>query len=368
MNGSLKVALLGAGGTIAPAIVRDLAESDEVESLLLMDIDEGRARATGEAHGLDKWSARAVDARSGLAAAIHGCDLLVNSAGYRINRDAMRACIDAGCHYIDLGGLYWETTKQLELSSEFERIGRLALLGMGSSPGKTNVMGVAAVRALGRKPRSVTVAAAGRDLSPPGGGLSVPYALRTMIDELTLEPVVVEDGRPREIEPLSAGGALDFGDPIGEADTIYTLHSEVLTFPQSFGCSESSFRLSLKRGLIDGLRELTSATPEQIEQAAKTVVPPSPNTVSAHVVEASDGERAVRVLARTGPIERWGIGGGVVSTGTPASAAVRLIARGKIDATGAMPPERCVDPDDLFGELETRNCRFETSEREAVGG
>ena len=66
--------------------------------------------------------------------------MLVNSASYRVNLDAMRACLEAGCHYIDLGGLYWLTGQQLELHDEFERAGLLALLGMGSSPGKTNVM------------------------------------------------------------------------------------------------------------------------------------------------------------------------------------------------------------------------------------
>jgi saccharopine dehydrogenase-like NADP-dependent oxidoreductase len=50
--------------------------------------------------------------------------------------------------------------------------------------------------------------------------------------------------------------------------------------------------------------------------------------------------------------------GSVNSTATPAAAAVRLMARGKIDAVGALPPERCVDPDDLFPELEQRGCVF----------
>ena len=43
----MRVAVLGAGGIIAPAIVRDLAESEEVDHLKLLDIDEARARATG---------------------------------------------------------------------------------------------------------------------------------------------------------------------------------------------------------------------------------------------------------------------------------------------------------------------------------
>ena len=58
-------------------------------------------------------------------------------------------------------------------------------------------------------------------------------------------------------------------------------------------------------------------------------------------------------------MEEWGLGGGIVSTAAPAAAAVRLLARGAIDARGALPPERCVEPDDLFPELERRNCTFD---------
>ena len=38
----MRVAVLGAGGTIAPAIVRDLAESEEVTAMRLLDIDLDR--------------------------------------------------------------------------------------------------------------------------------------------------------------------------------------------------------------------------------------------------------------------------------------------------------------------------------------
>ena len=57
--------------------------------------------------------------------------MLVNTASYRINLEAMRACLKAGCHYLDLGGLYWMTGRQLELGTEFERAGLLAVLGIG---------------------------------------------------------------------------------------------------------------------------------------------------------------------------------------------------------------------------------------------
>jgi lysine 6-dehydrogenase len=352
----LNVAVLGAGGTIAPAIVRDLAESEEVAALELLDRDHERPLAVAAAHGLGKARVRVADATDGLAGAIQGCDVLVNCASYRVNLAAMRAALAVGAHYLDLGGLYWMTGRQLELNNEFERAGRLALLGIGSSPGKTNVMAMRAARELDTVD-ALHVSAAGRDLDPPPGP-SFPYALQTLVDELTMQPVVLLDGEVLQLEPMSSGGEVDFGEPVGRGETIHTLHSELRTFPESFGCREASFRLSLAPGLLERLRELAEAPPEVFERAARQARPPSAKTISCHLVEASGGGRHVRVSAVTSPAEEWGLGGGVVSTGAPAAAAVRLLARGRIEAVGALAPERCIDPDDLFPELERRGARF----------
>lgn len=360
----MNVAVLGAGGIIAPAIVRDLAESEEVEGLLLLDLDGARAEAVAAEHGGGRARAAEVDARGGtLADALDDVDVLVNSASYRVNLDAMRACLAAGSHYVDLGGLYWMTGDQLELSDDFERAGLLGLLGMGSSPGKTNVMAVRAVRELGGTPRRVDVVAAGRDLDPPLGP-SFPYSPQTLVDELTMAPMAQRGGEPVALEPMQAGGTVELPDPIGRAETIYTLHSEVRTFPSSFGCLECSFRLSLAPAVLERVRALVGGDEDVVAEAARTAVPASAKTVSVHRVEAEgDDSRVVRVTAVTRPIEAWGIGGGIVSTATPAAAAVRLLARGRIAARGVLPPERCVDPDDLFPELEQRECRFDVEER-----
>lgn len=357
----LRVAVLGAGGIIAPAIVRDLAESGEVAELLLLDLDFARAREVTAAHGGGKSVAQRVDATADLAADLGAIDVLVNSASYRVNLSAMRACLDAGCHYVDLGGLYHVTAEQLELDAEFRRAGLLALLGMGSAPGKTNVMAAHACAQLGTRPATIDVFAAGRDLDPPAGP-SYPYSPRTLIDELTMAPIALRDGSPTPLSPMQEGGVYDFPDPIGRAETIYTLHSEVLTFGESFGCSECSFRLSLAPRVLERLRPLIAAGDDAIEAAARGAAAASAMTVSAHVVVASNAGGSATVTAVTRGVAEWGLGGGVVSTAAPAAAAVRLIARGAIDATGVMPPERCVRPDDLFAELERRNCTFETKE------
>lgn len=361
-DAQINVAVLGAAGTIAPAIVRDLAESDEVTRMALLDLDADKARAVAEEHGAGKASASGIDARDvrSLADAIAdaGAEVLLNTASYRINLEAMRACLIAGCHYLDLGGLYRMTLRQLELSGEFERAGRLAVLGIGSSPGKTNLMAAEAVRRLGTAPESIDVFAAGRDPGAPADGrLRPPYAIQTLIDELTLEPIVLRDGKPEQIAPLSDGGTVDYGEPIGEGETIYTLHSELATFGESFGCRQASFRLSLTPAVLERLKELAQAPPEEVAEAAREAASPSNETVSVHLVKAS-AANAEAVTARAITRSHFGLGGSVVSTATPAAACVRLFARGALTATGVHPPERCVEPGLMFAELEARGCTF----------
>jgi saccharopine dehydrogenase-like NADP-dependent oxidoreductase len=174
--------------------------------------------------------------------------------------------------------------------------------------------------------------------------------------------MVLRDGTAVALEPMQEGGLYEFPDPIGGAETIYTLHSEVRTFGDSFGCRQCSFRLALAPPVLERVRALMTASDEQIEAAARAAAPPSAKTISAHVIVAHADDRSLTVTAITRPMTDWGLGGGVVSTGAPAAAAMRLLARGRIEARGALPPERCVIPDDLFGELERRNCNFETRE------
>jgi saccharopine dehydrogenase (NAD+, L-lysine-forming) len=363
----MRVAILGAGGTIAPAIVRDLAESEEVTALRLLDLDLRRAEAVAIEHGLGKAEAYEADATANLADRLAGIDVLVNSAAYRVNVAAMEACLEAGCHYLDLGGLYHVTAKQLALSSKFEGRGLLALLGIGSAPGKTNLLAARAARELRTDPSSISVAAAGRDLDPPEG-LSFPYALRTLLDEITMPPMALINGEARELKPMQPGPEIDFGDPIGTAETVFTLHSEVLTFGDSFSAENVTFALSLSPNVLEALQGLVGASEERIAEVARSASPPSANTVSVHQVDVTGADSAIRARSVTRPNREWDLGGGVVSTASPAAAAVRLLARGSIRATGALPPERCLDPDEMFAELETRGVRIEVAELSEVAG
>ncbi|MDX6544632.1 MAG: hypothetical protein QOG02_406, partial [Gaiellales bacterium] len=164
-----RVAVVGAAGIIGPAIVATLAEHEAVEEIRCLDVNGAGARAVAEAQGGGRATSGELDItdRSAARAAIEGATVLLNTASYRINLAAMEVALDAGAHYLDLGGLYHVTRQQLELSSRFREAGLLAVLGMGSTPGKTNVMAAHAVERLGGRIDKVVVAAAGRDPNPP---------------------------------------------------------------------------------------------------------------------------------------------------------------------------------------------------------
>lgn len=343
------VAVLGAAGTIGPAIVRDLAECDEVDAILALDLRAERTEAVASRHGAGKARPAAVDANDprALRSAVAGARVLVNAASYRINLAAMDAALQAGCHYVDLGGLYHVTAQQLERDAAFRAADRLAVLGAGAGPGKTNVMAMLGARELAGV-EEVRCASAGLDEDPPSRA-SFPYALATLIDEVTVPPMVVRAGKPVAVDPLSDGGDIDFPPPIGRRPSIRTLHSEVLTLPASLGAREADFRLSLGPGVLDALLELRDRPPEQLEELRPA--PPSARTWSAqHVLVRGHNGRAV-VTSRTPPHDAWGLGGGVVSTGSVAAATARLFLRGALEARGALPPERCLPPDALVDEL-----------------
>ena len=310
----------------------------------LLDLDLRRAEAVAIEHGGGKAQARQADATSDLAEQLAGMDVLVNSAAYRINLAAMRACLDAGCHYMDLGGLYHVTAEQLELSGEVRAAWAAGAardrLGSGEDqparrPGRS------------RASRQPDVDLGSRRGAGPRSARRPQLPLRAQ--DTARRDHDAADGadrrQARELEPLQPGPTADFGEPIGEGETIFTLHSEVLTFGDSFGVPNVTFALSLSPKVLESLEKLRGASEERIAEVARSASPPSAKTVSIHIVEVTGDDTVVRARSVTPPNEAWGLGGGIVSTATPAAAAVRLLARGAIERRGALPAESCIDPE-----------------------
>ena len=180
---------------------------------------------------------------------------------------------------------------------------------------------------------------------------------------MTLPPMALIAGKPEEMAPLQEGPTLDFGEPIGEADTVYTLHSEVLTFGDSFRSPNVTFALSLPPAVLESLRSLADAGEDAIaEAAARARCPQSSQTVSVHLVVVEGPNGTVRSRERHRVPTRIGVS---AEASYPRPRRPRPpsgcwpVARSR--ARGALPPEACIDPDAMFAELETRGVRFDTT-------
>jgi saccharopine dehydrogenase-like NADP-dependent oxidoreductase len=321
------IAVVGATGTIGKRVTAFLEEWDA-------DVARRDFRLEGAEH---------VDARdpASLARALDGADVIVNAADYRLNLDVMRGALSAGAHYVDLGGLFHVTRQQLELDDDFGAAGLTAVLGMGSAPGKTNLLAAAAARRLGRDPVSLEIWAATRDPAAANHPFPAPYSVQTLRDELQMRPVVLRGGELEEVEPLSGGAERELPEPVGRVRVIYTLHSELATLPGSLPTlREASFRLCLSPGLLEKLIALDDGElPEPYTQ--------SPDSVAVHEVElrAEDARVVGRAITR---------GGSVKSTSEPAARAALEIAEGRLAAPGVRPPELAVaDPEGFLALLET---------------
>ena len=378
-----RVAVVGAAGIIGPAIVATLAEQEGVDEIRCLDLDERGARAVAERHGGGRATSGRLDIRDqgSAAAALAGTGLLLNTAAYRVNLEAMEAALAAGAHYLDLGGLFHVTRRQLELDARFREAGLLAVLGMGSTPGKTNVMAARAAELLGGAAERFVVAAAGRDPDPPTGPLVAPYAVETILDELSMPTPVVRGGELEFLEPLTDAGMVEFGEPVGTASTIYTIHSEQATFPESFGARDVSFQLSLNPAFLERIRLLTDlglASTDEVPVDGAKVVPrrvllallarlpktsPSRRAFGLHRIEAYGPAGTAVVECLTEPVERLAFGGGVLSTACPPGVVAGMICRGELaHLAGVLPSERAVPFAPLFERLE----RYGVSVRESL--
>lgn len=320
------IAVLGAAGTIGRNVAAFLEEWG-VEHIRRDARLEGGNR-------LDASDA------SSLRAAIEGAGVCVNCIDYRLNRDVMQACLDVGAHYVDLGGLFHMTRKQLELDGDFRATGSTALLGMGSAPGKTNLLARAAVERLGAEPASMHIWAVTRDPAAADHPFPAPYSVRTLLDELRMRPMVVADGVLRDVDPLSGEAEEEFPEPVGRARGIYTLHSELATLPLAYpSLREASFRLCLSPGLEQKLLALDGDEgPEPYVQ--------SPESVAVHLVEVANG-RTVRGMTVTR-------GGSARSTSEPAARAAVELDEGRLSAPGVHAPEAAIrDPEAFLGLLDT---------------
>ncbi|MFI5347994.1 MAG: saccharopine dehydrogenase family protein [Elusimicrobiota bacterium] len=386
----MRYVVLGGAGAMGRITVRDLVEtSDPDDRIVIADYDLGKARALAASLRDPRVSAVRVDVKDRPAAmkALRGAFVLINGVQYHLNLDVMELALALKCHYVDLGGLFHMTRRQLPLHGRFKAVGRTALIGMGAAPGITNVLARWAADRLDTVAEiHARIGTIDRTRYTHLPALPVAYSLKTILEEFSMRPAVFTRGRLSYVEPMSGDAPHRFAPPVGVCRPMYTIHSEVATLPSSFrdkGVREVSFKIAFDPSFVDrvrflrdlglasheavlvpapGGRGVVSVAPVDLANKVAMSQPPSrqvgplrQHEVVRAVVKGTRGGRRVTWVADCHAVgmPSWGVGVDI-DTGSPPAVAAQMLAAGEIVARGVLPPEKAVPPDSFFRRLKRR--------------
>lgn len=375
----MRIFVLGGAGKMGCISVQALANDDRVDEVIVGDINIEQASTVADILDNPKIRIQKVDLneKEGLAKLLEGADACLNATVYYTNLLVMEACIKAGVHYIDMGGLFHGTRKQLELHDRFAAEGISAVLGMGSAPGVPNIQARYAADRLDTI-ESIKIY---DGIKPPlPDDLRFTYSVPSIVDELTVEPMVFENGEFLAKPPLSDFEDYWFAPPLGLLPMHLSLHSEVATLPVTFkdkGIKECFFKINywgMAQKTVEKVQVLAEygfGSRDAVEVNGASVVPrdlmvsmlssyvPSVNELLAppktkppdwvkeivtEVVGTKDGKT---VTYRMGTLTCKG----ALPTGVAPAIAAIWLAEEHVDP-GVYPPEASIAPEPFFKELE----------------
>lgn len=272
----MRVLLVGAGG-VGTAITRIAARREFFEAMVVADRDLARAEAAVaavSAGGDTRFTAARADASDEAAVtallAAHRCDVLLNATDPRFVMPLFGAALAAGADYLDMAMSlsrphperpYEECgvklgDEQFERAAEWERAGRLALVGMGVEPGLSDVFARYAADELFDTIDELGVRD-GANLTVDGYDFAPSFSIWTTIEECLNPPVVYEEGRGWfTTAPFSEPEVFDFPEGIGPVSCVNVEHEEVLLMPRWVDARRVTFKYGLGEEFIGTLRTL----------------------------------------------------------------------------------------------------------------
>jgi saccharopine dehydrogenase-like NADP-dependent oxidoreductase len=300
----MRVLLVGVG-TVGEAIARMCAQRDWCEVMVLADYDVARASALQAVLGnADRFPVEQIDARDAAAvealARRHRVDLVMNAVDPRFVMPLFDGALAAGANYMDMAtslsrphpdepfrlpGLKLGD-EQFARSGEWERAGRLALVGMGMDPGLTDVFAAHAAKHLFDEVEEVHIRDGG-DLHIPGYAFAPVFSIWTTIEECLNPPVEWHGGRGEWVttEPFSAPESFPFPEGIGPVECVNVEHEEVLLVPRYLdGLRRVTFKYALGSDFIQKLQFLHDIGLDRVEPVRVRGVEVSPRDVVAAVV------------------------------------------------------------------------------------
>lgn len=374
----MRITVLGGAGKMGCIAVQHLVNDPRVEEVVIADLNVPQAEEVAAILASPKLTIRRTDLadHDGLSRALRGSQACLNATVYYTNLAVMAACAAARVSYVDLGGLFHTTRRQLELHDDFAAAGSAAVLGMGSAPGIPNVQ---AALGAGRLDTVESIRIYDGIKPPPPGAATFTYAVATILDELTLEPVIYRDGEFVTCQPMSEFEDYAFAAPLGVLPMHLSLHSEPATLPITYGhkgLRECFFKINywgMNPALVEKVRVLAEFglhSRQPLDVQGKQVAPrdllmalladktpPIADFLAPPANQPPDWTKEIVTEVRgtkDGQAMTWRVGTLTVKSSLPTGVAPAIaaiwLAEGRIPP-GVHPPEAVIDPEPFFAEL-----------------
>jgi len=295
----------------------------------------------------------------------------------------MDACLDAECHYTDLGVAGSDSVK-IKKGFHEKFIGKKisAVTMMGSAPGTTNIFAKYCAERLD-KVEKIELYGVLWKLGPESPVYVPSYDVLTLCAEYGQPSYQFIDGRLREVPPGSGEQTLVFPEPIGEVKCHYTGHPEPTTVSYVFknkGVREVTWRVNLgdeseiaKSLMACGFGDTEPLEIEGIKVVSREFLKiliarnmrknkekiTEPKEAYTIIRTAAEGEKGGRRLRYT--VDRFGPHGSSISQ----SISAQLLAKGKIEA-GVWFPEECIDVEEYLEEMKKKGFKFRVTIEEEV--
>ncbi len=371
-----KVVVLGGAGAMARPALGILARRSDVAEVVIADRDHGALQEAVAALA-DVGPARAavVDALDPVALRelLGDADLLVNTAGpfFRLGVPVLEAAIDTATDYVDICDDWEPTLDMLQRDGRARSAGVTAVVGIGASPGSSNMLAALAARELDSVEDlhtgwPVDVPFVGDD--PEEDAVSHPSAAAVhWMQQLSGTIRLLAGGELVDQTPLRAV-ALNY--PGAGRGTAYTVgHPEPITLARTCSVAGASACVMVvtagTAAYLMTLQDDIDGGKLSLEGAAAIIATPTARRYTRALV------RSAR-LAGPGALPPFfalatGLRGGVAhtvgarmvasplgmakATGVPLALAAGQILDGAVHLPGVHPPDAVLDPGRFFDEL-----------------
>jgi lysine 6-dehydrogenase len=382
----MKVVLLGAG-LQAQAACFDLVRQKDVEQIVVADVDGARAKALARRWHDGRVTPATVDVSDPAAVTklLSGAKAALSAVPYRFNAGLATAAVEARCSFCDLGGNNDVVRAELALDAQARAAGVTIVPDCGLAPGLVSMLVAHAVATFDAVDE-VHIRVGG--IPQRKGGLldySLVFSIEGLINEYVEDAVILDEGRPKTVPSLEEIESLSFPEPFQELEAFNT-SGGTSTLPETYAgkirrLDYKTIRWPGHGRVFQAMKRLGLLSSEPVELKGGVKVAPRAvvEKVAAPVLDrgepdvilvrvTAEGTRAGRRAARIYemieyPDQEHQLTAMMRTTALPATAVLLMLARGQVQAKGALPQERCLDPRRFLDELAARDLHVRISDQ-----